>query len=262
MNNLASYVDTSLSIEKLRVASQIRQTHLTKQNKHDKNTDEIVIKLIELEDFINDIIANNLESHPAYWWFSHVKGVGRENIGKVVGFIRIKPEKGTDKEGNEKDLPYADTISSAWKFCGYALDENGNTQKRTKGEKLDYCAPLRSMLYRLGTSLLRAKGKFYDFYNDKKAQYERRYIEQGWKIVPATQLTIKNGKKVEVHGIISEGHIHSLAFRKMMKLFVALLWLAWRKGEGLPETEPYAEAILKHQHIFKPEEFMDKNMNS
>lgn len=45
---------------------------------------------------------------------------------------------------------------------------------------------------------------------------------------------------------------------KMNKMFLALLWLAWRRGENLPETEPYSKGVLKHVHIFKPEDFMDK----
>jgi hypothetical protein len=194
LNNLACYVDASLSIEKLRVASQVRQTHLGKKNRHDKNTDNIVAKLVELEDFVNGIIAEELESHPAYWWFSKVKGIGKENIGKVVGFIRVKPEKGVDKDGVEYDLPYADTVSAVWEFAGYGVVE-GHGPKRTKGEKLSYCASLRTMVYRLGTSLMRAKGIFYDFYNEKKTMYEQRYISKGCKIVPAEKLPKVNGKK-------------------------------------------------------------------
>jgi hypothetical protein len=49
-----------------------------------------------------------------------------------------------------------------------------------------------------------------------------------------------------------------MAFRKMVKLFLSLLFIAWRKGEGLPETQPYSQGVLKHEHIFKPEDFMDK----
>lgn len=260
-NNLASYVNASLSVEKLRVASQVRQTHLAKQNRVDQNTDQIVAKLTELEDFINDIIAGDLEHHPAYWWFSHVKGIGKENIGKVIGFIRVKPEKGFDKDGNERDLPYADTISALWKFAGMAVDENGHTQKREKGKTLEYCSQLRVMMYRVGSSLIRAKGKFYDFYNDKKDYYQKRYIEQGYKIVPASQLPTEKGKKVETNNMISEGHIHALAFRKMEKLFLSLLYISWVVGEGRPAPTPYSDGVLKHEHIFKPEDFMDKGMD-
>lgn len=42
-------------------------------------------------------------------------------------------------------------------------------------------------------------------------------------------------------------HIHLRALRKMVKRFLADLWAEWRKMEGLPVTDPYPIAILKHQ---------------
>jgi len=44
-----------------------------------------------------------IANHPAYPWFSRVKGIGKENIGKVVGQVNIRK---------------APTISSLWKFAG------------------------------------------------------------------------------------------------------------------------------------------------
>jgi len=42
-------------------------------------------------------------------------------------------------------------------------------------------------------------------------------------------------------------HINNRARRKMVKQFIADLWVKWRKLEGLPVSEPYAVAILGHQ---------------
>lgn len=216
MNSLASCVNASLAIEKLRVASQVRQTHLAKQNRRDENTDQIVEKLTEVERFINGLIAEDIEEHPAYWWFSKVKGIGKENIGKVLGFIRVKPEKGFDKEGNEKDLPYADTISALWEFAGYGVTEKNTAPKRIKGQTLTYCSQLRAMVYRLGTSLLRIgkDGSFYQFYQNKKEYYVERFTKDGYKILPANQIPKEDSKKYGNGKFISEGHIHAMAFRK------------------------------------------------
>ncbi len=41
-------------------------------------------------------------------------------------------------------------------------------------------------------------------------------------------------------------HIDYRARRKMVKRFLLDFWLVWRRLEGLPTSEPYAIAILKH----------------
>ena len=100
------------------------------------------------------------------------------------------------------------------------------------------------MCYRLGTSLLRAKGKYYERYLEYKEFYEKRAEQQGQAIVPAAKLPTKDGKKTETDKFISEGHIHALAFRKMIKTFLAGLWITWREGLGLPTRPPYLDECV------------------
>jgi len=221
-------------------------------------------------------VAVRLKTHPAYPWFSRVKGVGNENIAKVVALV---------------DIEVDDTISSLWSFAGFAPGS-----KRVRGQKLLYNAQLKVMCFRLGTSLLRAGlrmqcggctflfgstteegekrehcpkcgspllsqvavSKYAQKYMEFKSFYEERCRRDGIKIVPATQLPVVEGKKVETASIMSEGHIHAMALRKMIKLFLANLWLVWRTGLGLSTRPPYAEEYLQHSHIIAPEEMVDK----
>ena len=44
----------------------------------------------------------------------------------------------------------------------------------------------------------------------------------------------------------------------MIKLFLACLWLEWRKGLGLPETKPYVIDKLGHESFISPETMCDK----
>jgi len=235
-------VDATLAIEKQRVASEVRQSHLALQGRSDPETDELHRRIKDLEDYIDGRIADLLKAHPAYPWFSKVKGIGKENIGKVVGQV---------------DIERATTISALWKFAGFSV-ENGKAPKRAKGEKLSYNSQLRSMCWRLGSSLLRARGKFYDYYLAQKAVYVQRYENQGRAIVPATALPKIEGKKQETDSIISEGHVHNQALRKMIKLFLACLWLTWREAEGLPVTKPYAIDKLGHDSFIDPWEMVDR----
>lgn len=242
MSSLSALVDASLAVEKLRVASQVRQTHLKLQDRVDPETDELCKRLVNLEGYIDGRVAILIKGHPAYDWFSKVKGVGKENIGKVVATIDIKR---------------ADTISALWRYAGFSV-ENGASPKRVKGEKLHYNSQLRSMCWRLAGSLLRAKGKFYDYYLKEKDKYYQKYENRGVKIVPATSLPKKDGKRYEPEDMISEGHVHNQALRKMIKLFLSSLWLVWRESEGLPITDPYAVGQLEHKHKISPWDMVDK----
>ena len=48
---LSTMVDAALTIERLRVASEVRQSHLTRQGKQDPETDELHRRLKDLEDY-------------------------------------------------------------------------------------------------------------------------------------------------------------------------------------------------------------------
>jgi len=250
MDSLSSLTDAGLTIEKLRVQLQVRLSHLNLNGRRDKETEDLFQKTAELEKYVDGRISKLIKTHPAYPWFSRVKGIGNENIGKVLYSIRIKP----DPENPE--LPYADTISSLWKYAGFAV-EDGKAPKRLKGEKLSYNSTLRSMVWRLAGSLLKAKGKFYEYYLNEKNKYIARFTSEGYKIVPQNKMPKTSNDKY-----ISEGHIHNMALRKMSKLFLSCLWLEWRKAEGLPITKPYAIDKLKHDSYISPEQMCDREIKS
>ena len=210
METLGYIGDVLLTIEKKRVAQAVRISHLQKNSKRDKDGEEILEKLEDFEEWITEKMATKVKNHPAYWWFSCVKGVGQENIGKILAFIDIKR---------------ATHISSLWKWFGYSPN-----QKRRKGEKLDFNIKGKSMCWRLAGNLLKAKGKFYDYYLSEKEKFELRCINEG-KIIKEQ----KDIKKKDIN-VISKGHIHNYALRKMIKRFLACLWLVWREAEGLPIT--------------------------
>jgi len=263
---LPALVDASIAIEKIRVSAEVRQTHLRKRLKADPETGELCRRLTELEDYVNGRIAELIENHPAYPWFSLVKGVGRENIAKVIGLV---------------DINKAPTISSLWMFAGLA-PEGGKAMKRVKGEKLRYNSQLRSMAWRLANSLRRAKGNFYDYYIREKDNYAERFTRQGYNILatPRGRWACLNceaswakkgdvtpccadpeiGKKTreEPTGVLWLGHLDAMALRKMTKLFLACLWLVWREAECLPTRDPYPIERQGHTSLISPWEMIDR----
>lgn len=239
---LAFLVNSHLEVQKLRVAAQVRSSHLKLRKRHDPVVEQVRDRALVLEEFIEGEIARLITDHPAWPWLKGVKGVGKENVAKIIGLV---------------DIERADTISSLWSFAGYA-PVDGHSMRRVKGQKAPFNNTLRMLCWRLGSSLLRAQGAFYQYYLEQKAFYERREQARGRKIVPATELPKVDGKRVETDQFISEGHIHLMALRKMIKTFLACLWLKWREGAGLPTRSPYAIEKLGHVTLIRPEEFVER----
>lgn len=251
--NLNFLVKAQLAVEKLRVATQVRNVHLGKQGKSDPTTQQIEAELVKLESLVDTIVAKQIKNHPAYPWFSKVKGIGGENIAKIIGLVRVKPDA---------EKKYAKSISSLWKFAGMHVVD-GKAPKRETGKKLEYSSQLRSMCWRLGSSLIRAKGKFYEYYLKEKEKYQARFRNQGYKIIPSSKLLKdKRGKKRETIGVISEGHLDSMARRKMIKIFLAMLYVVWRRELGLSASSPYSAEHLGHSHVYKPKDFVENSKDS
>lgn len=265
--SLNALVDAALTVERLRVGARLRQVHLAKKGNIDPETDGLLVQLEELENYIDGRVGEIIEVHPAYPWFSLVKGIGRENIAKVVGLV---------------DITKAHTISSLWMFAGLAPDESGRAMKRTKGQKLQYNSQLRSMCWRLGSSLKRSTGKYYNYYIKEKEKYAKRFEGEGKRILATPtgrwvcsncgqfwtkktdiidccdNQTIVKKTKEEPGGVVWKGHLDMMAMRKMIKLFLAHLWLTWREGEGLPISKPYVSDKLGHKHVISPWAMTDK----
>lgn len=265
-NALNHLIESSLKIEKMRIASQIRLSHLSLNSQTDPETVELEKRIEDLEKWVDGRVKVLVKTHPAYPWFHRVKGIGGENIGKVLYPINIQE---------------ADTISALWRFCGFAVID-GHSDKRTQGEKLHYSNELRSMCWRLSKSLIRANGKFYAYYIHEKDSLMERCARQGIKVLATpsgkwlcTSCEKSATKKVELEGCCENphlvkklreepegvmwlGHLDMMALRKMIKLFLGCLWLVWRETEHLPTRAPYAIERLEHTTLIDPWSMVDR----
>ncbi len=228
-------------IQKGRVSAQVRQSHLARHDKKCDLTEEVEARFDTFEAWLNEQVEDFVKCHPAYPWFSKVKGIGNLNIGKVISLV---------------DIEKADKISRLWRYAGFACDSDGKAERPKKGEKLHFNKVLKSMCWRLGKSLIRTKGPYYDFYKKQKAEITQRLKDGGIEVIPSAELPKEDGKHVEKDGYFGLGHVDNMAFRKMVKLFLSHLWLEWRKAEGLPISMPYAHAIKGHSSFIKPEEMI------
>jgi hypothetical protein len=157
------------------------------------------------------------------------------------------------------DVNKAKHVSSLWKFAGFAP----GADRKVKGTKLAYCAPLKTLCWKLGESFVKVSGKPDAFYGKLWAQFKAREIERNesgrYKDAAAEVLRSKKMKEPEVierlkSGKLTDGHLHQRSKRLAVKIFLSHYWVKAREARGLPVTDPYAIRILSHEGKIEPPE--------
>lgn len=174
-------------------------------------------------------LSTIVEEHPLWdAFFKDIRGVG----GTMAGVIL-----------SEIDIEKAKYVSSIWKYAGLdVIDGEGRSRKKEHLEETEYVDKegevktkkgitfnpfLKTKLVGvLGSSFLRSGGKYREVYDD----YKNR---------------IQNSEK---HSDKSKGHIHNMAVRYMVKMFLKDLYPVWKEIEGLEAHPTYQEAKLDHKH--------------
>jgi hypothetical protein len=203
----------------------------------------------EQEKRIEKVIKEAVEPWPVWQnWLQFVRGIDLLLAAQLKGGLEsaLSPE---ETIGRHFIKP-----SQMRQFAGVGDPEKS---KRKKGEPLHCNLKLKSLLLgRIASSFLRQvdkrSGESKSGYRNLYLKFKETIIEKckakGIKIVPASKLPERDGKKFEPEGVISEGHIHQQAMRKMMQIFVNHVWEVSRKAEGLPAgpEESYAFKVLGH----------------
>jgi hypothetical protein len=169
-----------------------------------------------IEQYASEDIEELCDAFPIIELATQVKGVGKLTAAKLVSQIDIRRSK---------------YISSLWKYCGYGLDEDGERDRRKKGEKLKYNNRAKAYTHMISLALIRKKSPYRPIYDDARDKYE------------------------EEHPDWTKSHHHLAALRKVKKLFLAHLWETWRGLEGLPISDPYVLEHGGHAHKHEPKDF-------
>lgn len=169
----------------------------------------------ELEKEADRDIATLAKEEPIIERLVALKGVGYLLAAKLVAMI---------------DIQRSETVSALWRYAGYAV-KDGQRERPVKGEKLPYNTRLKTTLYLIGTSFLRTGSPYRNVYDDARVYYEANRPD--W----------------------TKAHQHQAAMRKMIKTFLAHLWLEWRTMEGLPTRDLWVLEYGGHTTYRTPQEF-------
>jgi hypothetical protein len=168
-------------------------------------------------------------------------------IGPVLAAglsAHIKPEK-------------ADSVSAVWKFAGLAP----GFDHKVKGQALPYNARLKVLCWKIGESFVKVSGKEEAVYGQLYVQFKKeevqkndtgRYKEAAERELANKKFSDNATKKRLLEGKLSDGHLHSRAKRRAVKLFLSHYYMKGRESRGLPVREPYAIAIQGHDGLIEP----------
>jgi transposase IS116/IS110/IS902 family protein len=172
-------------------------------------------------------VANQTDGVPIWEeYLKHIPGCGPTMAGVLIS--RLDPHR----------APY---VCNFWAYCGLDVAKDGRGRGRYKEHLVEreylaadgtmktklgltYDPWLKTKLWVLGGCLCIAGQEYKDIYDGYKNRLKNR-TDGRWKDA-------------------SKDHIHKAAMRYMIKVFLANLWEAWRKLEGLPVPAQYAEAKL------------------
>jgi hypothetical protein len=177
-----------------------------------------------LEDVRKTMISAGHELGPVWEWVTAIKGLGAGGLAaQLLALI--------------DDIALCDTVSALWRYAGLGVVD-GHAEKNARGEKAHFNARLKGVCYNIAVSFIKAQTPLYvDIYYEEKRRQRALHPEP---------------EKVNGKNAFSDAHIHNRAWRKMVKIFLQHLWVTWRRAEGLPVSEPYAQAVLHHVHIVEP----------
>ncbi len=177
-------------------------------------------------------------------------------LEKIKGISAILSANLIKEFGYCENAPY---ISSLWKYCGMHVD-NGQAPVRKRGEKLEFNAKLRTMVWKISDSFVKQRTPFYRNIYDKEKKKQVKMLDSFLEGLSKEDL--KKFKKIkkrdEKREFVSEVNPKApvslmnadlRARRKMVKIFLAHYWQACKELTKQKIEVPYVESNLKHKHI-------------
>lgn len=199
------------------------------------------------ESYLSKELRDAVEEHPAWSWLKSTKGVGHLLAARLLSRL---------------DVTRAETPSAFWAYCGLAtipgvayrcakcgletaypvgyqsrgshFSRRGSREcagileqvtdgrpvrvaprRGALGGRGSYDAHARKSCYLLGVSFLRCASEYRSYYDSERERLAKS--RPGW----------------------TPKRAHLASLRKMQKMFLKDLWLAWRRVESLPIVPPY-----------------------
>ena len=196
-------------------------------------------ELVELQ--IKNALQEWVDQLPVGQWLQSIKGIGPVITAGLLANI---------------DITKAPAVSSIWRFAG--LDP---TSKWEKGQKRPWNADLKVLtVFKAGESFVKVQNRDGDVYGHIFATYKKKITAKnesfGFKDTAAHLLaTKKYDKTTDVYktmlsGMLCKAHIHAMARRKAVKLFLSHLHeiMYWHHYKVIGPA-PYPIVHMADEHV-------------
>ncbi len=214
----------------------VKDKKITKDEyKYVKQCLELAIKSKNLETSYKTSMMHYINQEQIWIDFlSKIRG-----LGAILGANIIKSFDNCEKY---------DTVSALWKCCGLDV-KDGHAPKRKKGEKLTYNPNLKTLMWKIADSFIKQ-----GFYKDKDGNkqptiYRKIYDNSKLRLREMHPEPVDTHAKTGQKQKYTDMHIHLMAIRKMVKIFLQHYWIMTRTLSKLPVSKPYVQEKLKHKHI-------------
>lgn len=251
-----------------RIFGNVEQQNITEKELEELGVTALFDKAKSFEVDIRKIFTTEIQKHGIYSEFlSHVFGIGPIITAGLIAYI--------------EDVKKFDNISKLWQYAGFGMNTycnkceqptyvdveivkrdkstvkskrqshlkictkcGGNTvtvrQRRYSGFQNNWNDKFKVLCWKIGQSFVKQSAE--------KSGYRRLYDQ--------TRIDLRNKfpERIEVNNKVkyNDGHIHNMACRKVVKIFLAHVWLEWRRINGLSVDLPYSLTVLGHTGVIKP----------
>lgn len=194
------------------------------------NDPALVFLTLGKEELMKEI-EEYLETLPLYTNFlKNIKGLGAKTSAKLIAGIG--------------DMTRFENPAKLWKYCGYGsyyIDDTTGEKKAAKkkaGVQMDWNPKMKSLMFIIGENMIKKGSPYKTIYNKRKEITLFKHPEWHNLNPDGTKNTGKN---------MHPKHAHNDAQRVMIKRFLAELWVAGYKAQGIePPCLPYGVEIQGH----------------
>lgn len=160
-------------------------------------------------------------------WLSKVKGIGKLLAANLLYYYGYCEE--------------FDTVSKLWAYSGWQVVD-GHAPKRKHGEQMNWNIKAKTLGFKIGDSFIKQRSIYRKIYDEAKTEYMKREdLREESKCTKCAGTGKTKGedcKNCKGRGFTIM-HMHRMAMRKMIKIFLEHYWVTARKLKGLPISDPY-----------------------
>lgn len=163
------------------------------------------------------------------------------------------------------DITKANTAGKIWSFAGIDVGaiEKSKQWKDAKDKKRPYCVGLKTLCWKIGESFVKVSNKedavYGQLYKKRKDEYIERNLTGGFKDLAEKYLANKTYSKTTeaykayIEGKLPDAHIHAMAKRYAVKMFLSHLHHVWYvKHYGEEPPKPFVIEHMGHADWIKP----------